>query len=151
MHKSHDFFTDLPVDTDKKIKHLYDLVNVKNDVDISYEMLEMVTEGVMNTRENSDVLFLHWLHYVGHYIKTKYGGKWYLRTSNLLGATSYSPLIVNDDGRAWKVGDFCWKTYYKNGKLRESSFEFFHKLYIEQLARKSKVSQLNFATIQPLE
>ena len=152
MFRSLDFFTDLPFEPEKKLDHLYELLNFGEAADMSYELAEKVTMGVMRLKGNSDDLFLHWLHFMGYYIKVKHGGKWYLARSFFPKSIArYHPSIINGEGQIWEVGDFCWQTYYVKGKLGGIGFPLFYKLNIEQLFGPHMAANWNKSAFQPLE
>ncbi|WP_116124731.1 hypothetical protein [Lewinella sp. IMCC34183] len=152
MDTSLDFFTDLPREPERKLAYLYTLLDLGEVEDLSYDTAEKITLRVMKWKGNSDDLFLHWLHFIGYYVKVNYGGKWHLRKRVLTESlTTYYPCIINSEDRLWNVGDFCWKTYYVKGKLGGIGFPLFYKLHIAQVLGPLKASYYCGAAFEALE
>ena len=152
MRRSLGFLTNLPSEPQNKLDHLFRQVEVDEPTGMSYDLAEKVTMRVMQIKGFSDDLFLHWMHFMGYYIKARYGGKWYLRHYVYPGKeATYYPCVITDDGRLWNVGEYCWKTYYVKGKLGGIGFSLFYKLYVEQILGPLLASDYLETIFQPLE
>lgn len=145
LYKNHDFFMKIHDSTSTRLENLKSVTALPIEDFSSDFTLKQVTQVFMKRLNKSDSNFLIWLHYVGHYLKIKYDGKWGLikRKKIAEAGTFLSPIIINKAEDVWLVGDFCYDLYFRWNRMKGMSYSSFYKGSIERIAFAPKFEDLN--------